>query len=174
MDADINTHCKSDNARHFSFRDRIVQRGSLMPKLLLFAPCERVIVEQGSNTVSLISVLQEITVGPAEKITSNTVAPTAWYVLSMWHREESEPVTKQVQRLIVESPNGKTLVEVFTEFDMAKGSHRNIALIQGLPIGDTGRYVLRLALKTDKGDWSEIATYPFTVKHSVSPTHLQQ
>ena len=138
-----------------------------MPQLLMFAPCERIIVEQGANSISLISVLQEVTVTPpASGLASDAVAATVWYVLAMWQREDGEAVKPLKQRVTVEDPTGKTAIETFTDFDLTKGSHRNIGMIQGLPVGVAGRYTLRLALQAEDGAWKELATYPLAVKHS--------
>ena len=146
-----------------------------MPKLLLFAPCERLIVEHGANTVSLISVLQEITVPvapAAEGIPPDLIAATTWYVVALWLREDGEDPKRMLrQRAEVESPNGKVVLRMLTEFDLSRESHRNINVIQGLPVGVPGRYQLKLALTAvDEDNWVEIASYPFFVKHSAPPT----
>jgi hypothetical protein len=140
-----------------------------MAQLLVFAPCERIIVEHGSSGVSLISLLQEVTVAPPmEGLAADAVAPTVWYVLSMWFREHDEPIEALHQRIAVQSPSGKVLTEIFTDFELTKVSHRNIAVIQGLPVGEPGCYRLRLSLKSKDGEWAEIASYPIELKHATT------
>lgn len=142
-----------------------------MPKLLLFAPCERVIVEQGANTISLISVLQELTVAVPSEVPQNAVSATRWYILSMWLREENEQASEFKQRVVVEDPKGNLVVQINTDVEMSKESHRTIATVEGFPVGIPGRFVLRLSLRATESDmWQEIATYPILMKHA--PTQI--
>ena len=145
-----------------------------MPRLLVFAPCERVIVEQGSGIISLISILQDITVtvpSPPATIESDAVAMTRWYILTIWRRNdnESEGVSFR-QRIALNSPTGATFQEIFTDFTLSKATHRNIAAIEGFPVAAEGQYVLRLSLAPAGSErFDEIAEYPLLLKHA-SPT----
>lgn len=140
-----------------------------MPKLLLFAPCERVIIEQGANTVSLISVIQELTVAVPSDVPANAAAPQRWYVIAMWQRDEKETAQRFEQRLVVENPKGEHLLELLTPFELSKETHRNIGAIDGFPISIAGRYTLRLSVRqAGRSDtkWEEIADYPVKLIHT--------
>lgn len=137
-----------------------------MPKLTVFAPCERVIVEGGSNTISLIALLQELTAGvPTQTIPDDAMVPLRWYVLTMWIREESDRSVKLEQSVTLEDPNGNVRIELRTMFEMTDPSQRNVGLINGFPMAKTGTYTLRLRLRrADEEKWNDITTYPIELK----------
>jgi hypothetical protein len=138
-----------------------------MAKLLLFVPCERVIVEHGSNGLSLISVIQGLTVVVPADLPQGAKSPQRWYVLAMWLRDEAEKARWFRQRLLIEGPTGNQLLEVLTDFEITKETHRVIATIDGFPIGQPGRYLLRLLLQADGTEgWQEVADFPITLTHA--------
>jgi hypothetical protein len=146
-----------------------------MPRLLIFAPCEKVIIGQGDNNVSLIGILQtlNLTMSPAPGAPSpippsELVVPLSWTIFTMWQREVGEEVgTAYTQRAALISPSHKHVVEVVTNFTMEKGLHRIVNGVIGLPAGEAGTYTLRLWLRrAGSGDWNEVASFPLTVTHS--------
>jgi hypothetical protein len=60
----------------------------------------------------------------------------------------------------------KIKVEVFTDFEFTKETHRNIVTIDGFPIGLPGNYTLAVELR-EKGreQWSQVGSYPMKVAH---------
>ena len=141
-----------------------------MPKLMLFAPCERVIVEEGSNTVSLISLIQMLTASVPKGVDPKAIALQRWSVLTIWERESSDESKHFEQRIVVRDPNGSTALEALAEFKVTRDFHRNIAMIEGFPLAVPGRYVLVLSLReTGQHDWAVLADYPMTLKHATTP-----
>jgi hypothetical protein len=138
-----------------------------MPRLLLFAPCERVIVEDGSNAISLISVLQELTVsGGTRTPPPHGLVPQRWFVLSIWARDGDESSLQGFEQSVtLNGPDGKTFLEVRTNFEIAQKNHRNVALIEGFPVGP-GRYHLTLRIRpVGQEDWKDAADYPIDLIH---------
>lgn len=138
-----------------------------MPKLLLFAPCEKAIVEEGSNTVSLITVLQELNVSiPIGKnIDSNTLAPQRWYLVSLWRREDGDEEKRFEQRVTITDPGHRKRLEAFGEFDFPKAWHRVIVQIDGIPIATQGDFSITVAIRESGGDWRVAGEFPLTITH---------
>lgn len=141
-----------------------------MPKLMLFAPCERVIVEEGSSTVSLISVVQGLTAAVPKDIDPKALAPQRWYVLTIWERENTDESRRFEQRVIVQDPQGVKALEMLAEFEVKKNFHRNITVIEGFPIAEVGRYSLLLSLRAvGEKEWRLLADYPIVLAHITPP-----
>jgi hypothetical protein len=139
-----------------------------MPRLLLFAPCERVIVEEGANTVSLIALLHGLTVH-SHDVPEDAVAPQVWYAISIWHQLETDGDQTFQQRIRLTSPVGEDLAQSISDFTMNKPFQRNVVRFPLLPIGRRGSHELRLELKDPRDErWSEVGSYPFTIDHLVS------
>jgi hypothetical protein len=139
-----------------------------MPRLLIFAPCERIIVEDGSNAISLISVLQELTVsGGTRTPAPDGLVPQRWFVLSIWARDGDESSSQGFEQSVtLNGPDGKTFLEVRTNFEIAQKNHRNVALIEGFPVG-AGRYHLNLRIRpVGQEDWKDAADYPIDLIHA--------
>lgn len=138
-----------------------------MPRLLLFVPCERVIVEEGANTVSLIALLSDITVSvpPSKPLADDAVTPLRWYSLAIWERAEDDENKQFEQRVALTDPSGKIRLEALAPLNIGKGSHRSIGALNGFPIGIPGRLELALFLREQKGEWKQITAYPLKVIH---------
>lgn len=145
-----------------------------MARLLLFAPCERAIVEQEANTFSLISILQELTVSPKGIIPDKETVPTArpffsvlrWYCVALWMQEPGDRTKRFTQQVIVKDPHGKKLMESLAEFEMSKPFHRIIIEVQGFPIPFEGQYSLNIAIReTSQKNWTPAGFFPLLVHH---------
>lgn len=87
-----------------------------MPRLLLFAPCEKVIIDGQSNQVTVISLIQDVKIAApsgasAIEIPQGSVAPFPWSVLTIWERESGDQNVRYEQSSILRSPTGETLSE---------------------------------------------------------------
>jgi hypothetical protein len=140
-----------------------------MPRLILFAPCERAIIEQGSNSVSLVSLLHDVNAVISGPVASAVVA-LRWYVISIWRRVETESTQAFEQQIKLTAPSGHMHVDLRTDFEMEKPMHRNVGVISNFPIAEAGEHTLELLLRpAGRGDWESIAKYPIIVSHT-SPT----
>jgi len=142
-----------------------------MPKLQLFAPCEKVLIDQ-QNTVSLISVLQELKVqvpetGPMPP--ANAKAAYKWDVLTEWARTDDDFGKRFEQRIALFDPAGKpTELSTTTAINTEKATNRIVATILGFPIGSLGRYTLKLWLSENGQETPQpIAEYAITVSREV-------
>ena len=123
-----------------------------MPKLLAYLPCEKVVTEQGSNNVSIISLLETINVivpPNAPPPPPNSVIPIAWTIFSLWQREEGDTGEFQCKS-VVTSPNGETLLEgspARWRFENANFRQQIIEKITGFPIWTPGPCQIKMNLK---------------------------
>jgi hypothetical protein len=137
----------------------------------MFAPCEKVIIGQGDNSVSLIGILQNLHLNPrpdtpAQTIPANAALPLSWAIFTLWQRTEDDEGKSYTQRVALESPAGRSLVESVTPFSMEKDFHRIANSIIGLPIGESGTSTLKLWLRSDdSADWNEMSSFPLLITH---------
>ena len=147
-----------------------------MPKLLLFAPCERVAFGQQDNLACLIAILQgfEVSVisGALEKQTEESGAqstpeislPIRWTIFTMWRLDKAErgKIFEQACQLI--TPSGKISLDQVIEFGHdPKEFQRNTMQVFGFPAFEEGEYTLKLLIGERGKQRKEEATYPLTV-----------
>lgn len=140
-----------------------------MPRLILFAPCERVIIEQGANTLSMISILQDLSasIKAGTPPDPKAVAPQRWYALAMWRKEPSDDGKRFEQRTALIAPGGEPKIEAFSEFEMQKRTHRVIVQIDGFPVFPPGDYTLTAELReVGRKQWVPAGSFPVTVIHT--------
>ncbi len=144
-----------------------------MPRLLLFAPCEKLIVDEDGNP-TLFTVIQNISVSvPAgQEIPSDVMTPQGWDVLTLWHPEPGDEGKTFHERLEFEQPGGSVPIRGTVKFMFSDGkTQRNKTHVQGFPVGRAGVCWLKLWLHAEGADPSPnpIATFPISVTH-VRPT----
>jgi hypothetical protein len=135
-----------------------------MPKLLIFAPCEKVIIDQ-SNNPSLIGVIQ----GLMSPLPAQTIVPKKsmglmrWDIFTLWQREEGDGEREYVQECQLIDPDGSTTIQASIRFKFIASTHRNIMSMYGFPLGDVGDHLLKLWLRDPSGTIREIASFPLTI-----------
>jgi hypothetical protein len=147
-----------------------------MPKLLLLAACEKAIVEQQTNAVSMISLLQDVYVQltPGATPPREAIIPMAWAVVSIFQRQPDDGGKSFEHQTIVANSAGRALLQTaISLFDLRAEFHRIVNHINGMPIGFAGPLAIKCCLR-EKGapDWREIAAYPININWQplVSPT----
>jgi hypothetical protein len=135
---------------------------------LLFAPCEKALVDQNNN-ISLISVLEElhIDIPEAVDVPTKAVGVIHWDVVALWAPTTDDDAKLYEQRVEVVAPNGMVIAGGNVTFEMRTGrNHRNTVRITGFPVGPPGDYVLKLSIREDRDGmlFHEVATYPLRVK----------
>lgn len=120
-----------------------------MPRLLVFAPCERVILDQ-KNQVTLVSLMEELEVSLPEPVPGVVVAHMGfikWEAFTLWYRTEEDTNRTYEQTMTLMAPDGTpTGLNTIATFTMERRSHRIVGTIQGFPT-HTGTYELKLLLK---------------------------
>jgi hypothetical protein len=140
-----------------------------MPKLVVFAPCERVIFGQGDNTASLIVLVQrmDFQVPTDQPLPERAGAFARLAIFSQWHRvpEDSEKVFEQKLTLGMEGE--KLILEAVTEFKMLQRVNRLVGQIPILPLVKPGEYSFKLFIR-EKGEqvWgAPVGEYPIEIVH---------
>lgn len=146
-----------------SWCDWVGPGGFSLPKLLMFAPCEKVIIDQNNNS-SVISILQDlqVEVGPTE-LPQDAAVPMRWDVFTLWLREASDEGRKFEQICELLTPDGKRATGGTISFEMTMSMQRNVMTLMGFPLVPSGgQYLLRLSLKEAGEDRErrEVAEFP--------------
>ncbi len=137
-----------------------------MPKLLLFAPCEKVIVDGPSNQVTLISIMQHVRYRAMANIQmpQNAVMPMQWNVLAVWQREEQDrDDTTFNQRLLLSAPNSQVLFDRQSSWRFETRIARTITRALGFPISNAGLLNLSLSYKRPESEWIDVGSFPIEV-----------
>lgn len=143
-----------------------------MPRLLIFLPCEKVIVSK-EGPISLITVFEAYNVAlPEEEYTKqpdDAVLPSPWHVFTKWIRDDNEELQLWEQRIQVSAPDGRISTDTTMPFDLvANPGISNIVRIDGLAIKPLGRFEITLSLRKggeNDAAWQKIASYPLIVKN---------
>lgn len=139
-----------------------------MPKLLVFLPCERVVIgREGDNSASIIAIVQGFTAegseiprapdGPGAPVVA---IPVSWSIFALW---DGAPVDGDLQaRTELFSPYGRSLfkLDVAWRFEEGKRFHRLLSKVPAFPLDGVGEYILKHSLKVGEGDFIEHASFP--------------
>jgi len=137
-----------------------------MPQLLIFAPCEKVLIDQATNSVSLVGVLQEVHYKVQQGQPTppqNASLPINWTVLSLWQEELSDAGIDYEQKILLEDDAGTRLFENIASWRFTTGSsHRILANVTGLPI--SRRLSLHLFYRVAiTGNWTRVTSFPIVM-----------
>jgi hypothetical protein len=152
-----------------------------MPKLLVFAPCEKIIVDQTTNTTSVINLLEALNIAIPQdeesKIPADANLAMAWHILALWQAQPEDEGKQFEQRFVAELPSGEALGLMGImpiAFEAGKPNFRNIVNILGFPIArllKTDRCVFRLFFREqgDANPWQLVAEFPLVISHVTQP-----
>jgi hypothetical protein len=142
-----------------------------MPKLILLAAAQRVIIDPEDNSASLIAMIEEITVPvpPSGLIEDMTAAGLPWALFALWQREPGDEETAYEQRVRLIAPDKSVAFDQSLPFQMTKLRHRITFRGYGFPIRQEGVYTLEVSLRgaLDKDRVVAQGEYAITVKHQV-------
>jgi hypothetical protein len=143
-----------------------------MPKLLIFAPCEKVIIDQATNTLSLITVLQEIRYKAPPNVPLPTNAPLGlamqWSVLTLWRQEEPDDAGVQFEQRFVLADATNILLENRMAWTFSAPTHRIIARVSGFPASANRKLSLSLFYRAVGAmDWIPSSSFPIEVLREV-------
>ncbi len=142
-----------------------------MPRLILFAACEKLIVDQ-VNVLSLISLMQEINIQiPADAVLPPEVklAPMTWTILSIWEQESGDQDKEFEQRIAITLESGEIVTETpIVTFQMKTPQHRNIGMVVGIPIEPQSYYIRTWLKEKHSLEWgNEVGRYPLKVNRVI-------
>jgi hypothetical protein len=139
-----------------------------MPRLVLFAACEKAIIDQNTNVLSLMSLLQDINVQLPPGITPppNTAIPMSWTIVSVWQQAPADQGKTFEQRCTLVTQSGATLMETpVAGFETKTEFHRVINQVMGLHINPVGSRLVKCFMREkSSAHWAETGTYPISIK----------
>lgn len=138
-----------------------------MPKLLIFAACEKVIFDRTSEVPSLIGIFYRMNVqAPEVPFPVNTVAPLRWTIFTLWLHTPDDAGKTFHQKLQIIKPNGEGFGDgASTEYKIANSydlQSKTQIDVQGMPIDEEGPVTVRVWLEENP---DMVGEYPFYVKH---------
>lgn len=131
-----------------------------MAKLRWVMFCEKALIDSRTNNVSLIDVVEEITVPKVP-----VVIPNPFFIVSLWVRDavRKNELEKVDYRIMLVTPKKKEKQLIKYKFQMEKKRHRTLNGIFGLPIEHEGiHYFSVQQLKNEK--WKEEIRVLFDIK----------
>jgi len=134
-------------------------------------PCRVAIIDRTTNNVSLIDIVEEVTVAPpdAELAAGVPRVPILFDIMTLWRRENPDQPETGFSKMSLLSPQGAVLVEAETDVDLRTFKRcRATTKLVGIPVAGPGIYHLRLERRADTSmPWEEVARVPLDV--SVEP-----
>lgn len=137
-----------------------------MPKLLLLAACEKAIIDQATQGLSVIGVILEVTVHEALPIPAGAAVPRPWAVATIWAREPGDEDRSYETQISMRLPNGNVAIEATAKLDLSKTVHRGIFNINAFPIEPAGTLMLTLSFREiGASEWAVAGEFPVQIKH---------
>ena len=142
-----------------------------MPKLLAYLPCEKVVIEEQSKNISVLSILETVNVTLAK----GTAMPApqasigmAWAIFTLWQKEKGESGEFESKSLLV-SPSGEPLAQTPVA-KLAFGANARQQIINRMasfPIWTPGPCQLKLMVRTSReGDFRELANVIVVLRYA--------
>lgn len=139
--------------------------------------CEKSIINQDDNNISIINVLEEInstiTSKDQDPLKSQKInLPFDFEVINYWIKNVNKEVEFEIKTAIFDPTNNElSSVVNKTVFPSDKNKLRSRLKIHGLSVTKNGEYEIKISFKTksDK-DFKLIAELPFQVKVTIDKT----
>lgn len=138
-----------------------------MPNLLIFAPCDNVLISKDTESVSLVVIMTQVAFpGPLpENLPENPHAPMRWFVFSQWSLAEDEVGRIFEQR--IQLTRGQQIffsAEQAFEGQAERTHHRMVGAFNSFPLIPPGECQLVLSLReAGNEEWQTVSTYPLLV-----------
>ena len=130
--------------------------------------CARCILEANTNSVSLIDVLENVTVSTG----GQPAFQANWSLVTDWRRQDESLESRGRARIELIAPSGETIGSSPVEYDIDLATTdraRAIVAIPLMPIRGEGRYLFRISLQTQgEKEWREVFDYPLVVTLQLS------
>jgi len=141
-----------------------------MPQLLVFLPCEKVLIsggETGDGTTTVVTILQSISVSIPKDSGPHLAAPMTWHIFVLWKTPIEDRGVAFEQNIDLLAPSGEAVMRFKTDFTASTEFQRTTTKVIGLPVSEEGNYILHLQLvRADDPDLILTdAKYPLLIQH---------
>lgn len=138
-------------------------------KVLWAILCERAVVDQETNNISLFNVIEEVTI-PAQPpmfltdANAKNVLPTAFELIVLWGRSNSDVPERGLGRVSILIPDATPKITQEHDIDLSVFLRlRSKLRLPGLPVGGEGTYLFKIDGKLTGGEWTEMFELPLRV-----------
>lgn len=127
--------------------------------------CLNSVIDSESNRISLIDVLEQITLKPRGKVSLPASIPISVHLVTLWAKSPEGGSSKGTARVFVENPTNKKISPLEYEIDLSKvRRHRQRIRFQGLVVEKPGYYYFVVQFKdAASAQWKEVARVPIEV-----------
>lgn len=143
-----------------------------MARLLWTMVCNRAVVDQFTNSVSLIDLIEEIQVPrpPAQQDKrAKPVIPLRFYVASLWSRSDPNRPERTRSKLHIVAPNGEVLANAEQEINLDSHQRmRGLMPLPMLPVPVEGEYKF-IVFQQDGNRWKKMSTTSVMVRYVDQP-----
>jgi len=137
--------------------------------------CSRAVTDPASNSVSLESIIEQITFYGEPP--PNVVVAVHIEVLTLWARSDPNVPAGGEERLSLIAPNGDSIGSMVREVNLTSTYQRfrSRFIIEGIILRGQGRYLFRVELRREgQADWSQVANIPLDVFFSAPPAEFEE
>ena len=127
--------------------------------------CSRSIVDQETQNISLLDVLEQVTI-PYQLFSQGKglVLPINFEVVTFWGRQHPKMAHQGTARLLLQSPSGQILNEHQYLVDLSQYERtRTRARVSSLMIHEPGRHIFIVEFKKNEREWTRVAEVPLQV-----------
>ena len=126
--------------------------------------CQKAVIDQTSNAVSLVEVVEELAISPLAEDKSVSI-PVSFDLVTLTIRSEPEKPESLAGRMALETPKGAKLAGGQFEIDLTKTlRHRSKMHMTTLPLVGAGTYYLIIEYNDEKkGGWRVVSRLPLEI-----------
>src|SRR5215207_3350093 len=140
--------------------------------------CYKASLDQDNNQVSLLDVLEELTLVPGQEIPAGDKIGLGHHMefVTLWRRTAIDKPETARMKLDILSPGHKSLGTAELEISLETARrYRGIIKLDTLPFDGFGIYQFRLSKKDEEAvDWEEVASVPLEVNEKPSEAGLEK
>ncbi len=128
--------------------------------------CSRSLVDVESQNISLLEVVDEISLAPELLAENKEVSlPIRLELVTCWRRSQLDQPGKSRGRMSLSGPDGKKMEEQSYNIDLSEFPRRRTRVrMPGLLISKPGSYVFRVEVQMmPVGQWMEVAKIPLDI-----------
>ena len=138
-----------------------------MPEHAWSLLCSRTIIDKETNQVSIIDVVEGITVGleaPLSTLDKPRI-PLHFELVTLWNRSEPDTPEKAVGKYKLTGPKGEALTDQEIEIDLSQFKRfRSTLKAESLPLPSAGTFLFTVLLRGEDGDsWQKVGHAPLEV-----------
>jgi hypothetical protein len=128
--------------------------------------CIHAVVDQESNLVSLLDVIEQINI--PEKPSPNKAIGLTLDLTSLWVREDPQAPEQGHAKITFITPSGNELKSLPMNIDLSEHERlRTRGRFVGLPAPENGRYTFRVELAIESTEeWNVVASIPIRIMFS--------